>query len=289
MRGAVRDKGRELPFQAERVVVSGLAADTDWGAALQAVDVVVHLAARVHVMRDSSGDPLTEFRRVNAAGTLSFARQAAQHGVTRFVFVSSVKVNGESGRFSELDQPCPRDPYGISKHEAEIGLRQIAAESGMEVVIIRPPLVYGPGVKANFDALIRTVALGFPLPFGAINNRRSLIALENLVDFIVTCIEIPAAANETFLVSDGEDISTADLIRRLARAMNRPARLIPVPANLVMSLAILAGQRAIAQRLIGSLQLDITKARATLNWTPPLTVDQGLKQVAAAYGNVLAR
>ena len=284
VRGAVRGDGRELPSQAERVVVSGLAADTDWDAALHAIDVVVHLAARVHVMRDSSDDPLAEYRRVNVEGTLSFARQAAQNGVTRFVFVSSVKVNGESGRFSEVDPPCPRDPYGISKHETEIGLRHIAAESGMEVVIIRPPLVYGPGVKANFGALIRAVARGVPLPFGAIDNRRSFVALENLADFIVRCVDIPAAANETFVVSDGEDISTADLIRRLARAMDRPARLIPVPANLVMSLAILAGQRPIAQRLIGSLQLDITKARATLSWTPPLTVDQGLKLATADYG-----
>jgi UDP-glucose 4-epimerase len=283
VRAVVRNEARDVLPSVERVVVSSLAADTNWLAALANVDLVVHLAGRVHVMRNTSTQPLEEFRRVNVDGTLNLARQAAQHGVSRFVFVSSIKVNGESGRYSEADPPTPVDPYGISKHEAEVGLFRVAAESGMEVVIIRPPLVYGPGVKANFHALMRAVDRGIPLPFGAIQNQRSLIALGNLVDFIDKCIDEPAAANETFLVSDGEDISTTDLIRRIACSMERPARLIPVPERLLMYLAVLAGKRSVAQRLLGSLQLDIRKARETLGWTPPLTVDEGLKLATAGY------
>jgi nucleoside-diphosphate-sugar epimerase len=280
VRAVVRGEGTSAASPVQRVVVRTLAGDTDWRAALEDVGAVVHLAARVHVMRDASSDPLGDYRRTNVIGTMNLARQAARSGVSRFVFVSSVKVNGESGRFSETDVPAPVDPYGISKHEAEIGLRQIAADTGMEVVIVRPPLVYGPGVKANFRALIRAIDRGIPLPFGAINNRRSFVALGNLVDFIVRCLENPAAANETFFVSDGEDLSTTDLVRRLARSMNRPARLIPVPEGLLMLLASVAGKQAAAQRLLGSLQLDIRKACDVMAWTPPLTVDEGLHLAA---------
>jgi nucleoside-diphosphate-sugar epimerase len=247
------------------------------------VDIVVHLAARVHVMRDSATDPLAEFRRVNVAGTERLALAAATAGVRRFVFLSSVKVNGEKGGYNESDPPAPQDAYGISKHEAELGLRVIAAETGMEVVIIRPPLVYGPGVKANFHVLLWAVARGVPLPLGAIHNRRSLVALDNLVDIIVTCIDHPAAANQTFLVSDGEDLSTTELIRHLARAMGRPARLIPVPASVLMAGATLLGKREVAARLCGSLQVDITKARELLGWLPPITMDEGLRRAAEHY------
>ncbi len=263
-------------------MVGDLAPEADWREAVSDVDAVVHLAARVHVMRNVVADPLAEFRRANVEGTENLARQAAAAGVRRFVFLSSVKVNGESGTYSESDSAAPKDAYGISKHEAELSLARIAAEAGMAVVVIRPPLVYGPGVKANFRALIRAVERGVPLPFGAIDNRRSLVGLDNLVDFIVTCLQHPSAANETFLVSDDEDLSTGDLIRRLARAMGRPARLIPVPAALLLFLAGLLNRRDVAQRVIGSLQVNISKARTVLGWTPPVSVDEGLRRAAAA-------
>lgn len=258
----------------------------DWGTALRGASAVVHLAARVHVMNEHAADPLAAFRDVNAAGTFRLARQAAEAGVRRFVFVSSIKVNGEhtvaGSPFRASDAPRPEDPYGISKREAEDGLRALAAASGMEVAIVRPPLVYGPGVKANFAALMRAVQRGLPLPFGAVTaNRRSFVALDNLVDLLNTCIDHPAAANQTFLVSDGEDLSTADLLRRLGRAMNRPARLLPVPPALLRAGAALLGKRDMAQRLLGNLQLDITPTRETLGWTPPLSVDEGLRRAVA--------
>lgn len=258
----------------------------DWGTALRGASAVVHLAARVHVMNEHAANPLAAFRDVNATGTLRLARQAAEAGVRRFVFVSSIKVNGEhtvaGSPFRASDAPRPEDPYGISKREAEDGLRALAAASGMEVAIVRPPLVYGPGVKANFAALMRAVQRGLPLPFGAVTaNRRSFVALDNLVDLLITCIDHPAAANQTFLVSDGEDLSTADLLRRLGRAMNRPARLLPVPPALLQAGAALLGKRDMAQRLLGNLQVDITHTRDTLGWTPPLSVDDGLRRAVA--------
>lgn len=258
-----------------------------WHKALVGITTVVHLAARVHVMRDTEVDPLTAFRAVNVQGTLNLARQAASAGVKRFVFISSVKVNGDTTAvdqpFTADDEPAPLDPYGVSKMEAEQGLRKIAVETGMEVVIIRPPLVYGPGVKANFQTMMRWLALGVPLPLGAIHNRRSMVALDNLVDLILTCIEHPAAANQTFLVSDGEDLSTTQLLQRLGRALGKPARLIPVPAMLLNAGAALVGKPAIAQRLCGSLQVDISKTQQLLGWNPPLSVDEGLKRAAEGY------
>ncbi|MDQ6769257.1 MAG: SDR family oxidoreductase [Gemmatimonadota bacterium] len=279
--GAVRRASAELPPGVTRVQVGALGPETDWRPAI-GVHAVVHLAARVHIISDAITDPLAEYRRVNVAGTCILARQAALAGVKRFVFLSSVKVNGESGRYTEADLPAPEDAYAISKYEAEIALRAIANETGMEVVIIRPPLVYGPGVRANFLALMRAVSRGIPLPFGAVDNRRSLVALSNLVDFIITCIEHPAAANETFLLSDGEDLSTTDLIRRLARAMGRPARLLPVPKSVLIAGAVLLGQRDVAQRLLSTLQVDISKARQLVRWEPPITVDEGLRLAVAA-------
>jgi UDP-glucose 4-epimerase len=258
-----------------------------WHNALVGITTVVHLAARVHVMRDTEADPMTAFRAVNVVNTLSLARQAATAGITRLVFISSVKVNGEATEldrpYTADDEPAPLDPYGISKMEAEQGLRKIAAETGMEVVIIRPPLVYGPGVKANFQSLMRLLVRGMPLPFGAINNRRSMVSLDNLVDLIVTCIDHPSAANQTFLVSDGEDLSTTQLLQRLGRALGTPARLIPIPVMFLKVGAALVGKPAVAQRLCGSLQVDISKTRQLLGWTPPLTVDEGLKRAAEGY------
>ena len=282
VRGTTRSDVQVFPKEVERILVADLAPTTDWSEAVSKVDVVVHLAARVHLMNDTAGDPLAEFRRVNVLSTLNLARQAAAAGVTRFVFMSTVKVNGESGLYTETDQPTPGDAYAVSKYEAELGLQKIAAETGIQVVIVRPPLVYGKGVKANFQSLMNAVRRGIPLPFGAIRNRRSLLALDNLVDFVLTCIEHPSAANQTFLVSDGEDLSTTELIRRLARAMGRPARLIPVPAAVLMTVASVLGQRAAATRLLGNLQVDISKARDLLGWVPPVSVDEGLRQAATA-------
>ncbi|MFP8835085.1 UDP-glucose 4-epimerase family protein [Hydrogenophaga sp. XSHU_21] len=253
---------------------------------LRCCTTVMHLAARVHIMDDQAADPLAAFRDVNTAGTLNLARQAAAAGVKRFVFVSSVKVLGEATAparpFLHDHPPAPLDPYGISKHEAEDGLREIAAATGMQVVIVRPPLVYGPGVKANFAAMMRAVQRGLPLPFASVtHNRRSFVALDNLVDLLITCIDHPAAANQTFLVSDGEDLSTADLLRRLGKAMGRPARLFPVPPALLQAGADLLGKGDVAQRLLGNLQVDISHTRETLGWTPPITVDEGLRRAVA--------
>ncbi|MDI9332842.1 MAG: SDR family oxidoreductase [Cytophagales bacterium] len=262
--------------------IRDMTASTDWTAALIGVQAVVHCAARVHVMQDHATDPLQAYREVNVKGTLNLACQAAQVGVSRFVFVSSIKVNGEatepSQPFTADDVPLPLDPYGVSKLEAEQGLREIEAQTGMEVVIVRPPLVYGPGVKANFAAMMRWVARGIPLPLGTIHNARSMVALDNLVDLLVTCLKHPAAAGQTFLVSDGEDVSTTQLLRRTALAMGKKAFLLPVPASVLELGATLLGKHGVAQRLCGSLQVDIDKTRRLLGWTPPLTLDQGLKK-----------
>jgi nucleoside-diphosphate-sugar epimerase len=267
------------------VEVAGLAADTDWSPALQDVEQVVHLAARVHVMQEYAGDPLAQYRRVNVEGTVRLARQAAAAGVRRFVFLSSIKVNGESTQlghaFTADDVPMPEDPYGVSKLEAEWALHEVARQTGMELVIVRPPLVYGPGVKANFGQMMRVLSRGWPLPLGAVtDNRRSLVALGNLVDLIVTCLHHPNAANQTFLVSDGEDLSTAGLLRRLGDALGRPARLVPVPVGLLKLGFALMGRPGLHQRLCGSLQVDMVKTRQLLGWEPPLTVDEGLRSVS---------
>ena len=265
-------------------LITDIGSDTDWQQALKDVDVVIHLAARVHVMNDTAIDALAEFRRVNVEGTLNLARQAVEAGVQRFIFISSIKVNGEGtllGQpYTAQDPPAPVDPYGISKREAEDALRQLASESGMAVVIIRPPLIYGPGVKANFLSMMRWLAKGVPLPLGAIHNKRSLLALDNLVDLILTCIHHPAAANETFLASDGEDLSTTELLQRMAAALGKKACLLPVPGFLLMWGARLLGKQAIIQRLCGSLQIDISKTRDLLDWKPPVRVDEALRRTA---------
>ena len=263
-------------------VVNNIDASTNWSPALNGADAVIHLAARVHIMRDTTRDQLAAFRQVNMDGTLNLARQAAAIGVRRFIFLSTIGVNGNSTplgtAFSENDAPHPHDPYSVSKYEAEVGLRAISKSTGMETVIIRPTLVHGRKAPGNFGRLTRLVAKGLPLPLASINNRRSLVGIDNLVNFIVTCLEHPSAANETFLVSDGEDLSTPDLIRRMARAMDRSARLLPVPKSVLMVAAAMLGRRDMAQRLCGSLQVDISKARELLEWKPPISVDEGLRR-----------
>ncbi|MBV2133629.1 SDR family oxidoreductase [Pseudomonas sp. MAP12] len=275
-------EGAEQCFQ-----IADMGADSHWLPALEGIEAVIHAAARVHVMQERSADPLVEYRRVNVHGTLRLARQAAAAGVRRFVFISSIKVNGEGtdlGKpYSVGDVPAPVDPYGISKLEAEQGLLALAAETGMEVVIIRPVLVYGPGVKANFRSMMDWLSKRIPLPLGAIHNKRSLVAVDNLVDLIVTCLEHPAAANRVFLVSDGEDLSTTELLRRMGAALNKPACLFPVPAAWLCGTARLFGQEAIAQRLCGSLQVDIGQTRRVLGWTPPVTVDEALRKTARDF------
>jgi nucleoside-diphosphate-sugar epimerase len=280
-----------LPANVASVSIGAIDGNTDWRNALQGIDVVVHLAARVHIMDDRASDPLQAFRQVNVEGTLNLAKQAALAGVQRFVFISSIKVNGEStplGQpFQADDPPLPVDAYSISKQEAEQALRQLADETGMEVVIIRPPLVYGAGVKANFYSMMRWLDKGIPLPLGAIHNKRSLVAVDNLVDLIITCIDHPAAANQLFLVSDGDDLSTSELLRHTASALGKSAKLLPIPVWLLQTGASLLGKRAVAQRLCGSLQLDITKTRTVLNWTPPVRVDDALHKTAQYYRSSL--
>lgn len=259
-----------------------LTANTDWSAPLEGQEVVIHTAARAHVMHDDTQNPLAEYRKVNVEGTLNLARQAADAGVGRFVFVSSIKVNGESTElgtpFTEDQAPAPEDAYGVSKQEAELALTALARETNMEVVIVRPPLVYGPGVKGNFATMIKLVESGIPLPLGAVLNKRSMVALDNLVDLIMTCIDHPAAANEVFIAGDGQDLSTTELLRGIGKAAGKPARLIPVPSGLLLFGAGMLGKKAIAQRVLGSLQVDITKARELIGWQPPISVEEGLRR-----------
>lgn len=284
VRGTKRAENGSLSGVQE-VIVADMDGGTDWRTALVGCEVVVHLAARVHVMQETTTDPLAEFRRVNVQGTINLARQAAAAGVRRFVYSSSIKVNGESTqpglRFKPDDAPAPMDAYGVSKMEAEQGLRNIASQTGMEFVIIRPPLVYGLGVKANFAALMHAVQRGWILPLGAVHNQRSLVALDNLVDFIVTCLTHSQAANQTFLVSDGHDLSIIELIRGMARAAGVPARLLPVPAWALQVGANLMGKGDAVQRLCGNLQVDICKAHTLLGWTPPISVDEGLRRTVS--------
>ncbi len=270
-----------------RIAVGDIGPGTDWSMALQDVQFVVHLVARVHVMRDRAVDSLRAYRHVNTEGTLNLARQAAAKGIRRFIYISTIKVNGEETPvgwpFTEEDVEAPLDPYGISKMEAEEGLRLLAAATGMEVVILRPPLVYGPGVKANFLSMMQWLSRGVPLPFGSIHNRRSLVALDNLIDLIVTCLDHPSAANQTFLAADGEDLATPDLLRRLGLALGKPACLMPIPAWLLQAAAAAVGKRDLARRLCGSLQVDITKARTMLGWKPPVSVDDALQATARDF------
>jgi nucleoside-diphosphate-sugar epimerase len=283
---AVRVSSRQKPVALvagiEYCHTGDLGAATDWCSALAGIDVVVHCAGRAHVMNDSATDPLTLFRTANVEGTVRLARQAVAGGVKRFVYISSVGVNGVKttpGRpFTEIDEPSPHNAYAVSKREAELALLQIATESGMEVVIIRPPLVYGVGAPGNFGALMRAVRRGWPLPLGAIDNRRSLVGIDNLVEFITVCIGDPRAANQTFLVSDGHDLSTTALVRGMADAAGMPARLLPVPVSMLRAAATVLGRADQVQGLCGNLQVDSSKARSLLGWVPPVSVAVGLRR-----------
>jgi len=271
----------------DEMAVGDIGPDTYWKSILEKTDVVVHLAARVHVMHAEDLTQIKNYREVNFSGTMALARQSADAGVKRFIFISSIKVNGEStviGRpFTADDEPAPLDPYGASKAETEQALLRLSESTGLEVVIIRPVLVYGPGVRANFQSLMELVDMGIPLPLGNIHNKRSLVALDNLVDLIITCIEHPEAVNQVFLVSDGEDLSTSDLLQRVGTALGRPARLIDVPASLIKIAAKLTGKSNVSQRLLGSLQVDITKTQDILDWSPPVSVNEALKKTAQSF------
>ena len=260
-----------------------LTADTDWQEALKDCEVVIHAAARAHIMDDKVENPLQEFRKINTQATLNLATQAARLGVKRFIFISSIKVNGElsqtSQPFTADDLPNPCDPYAISKHEAEEGLKLIASTTKMEVVIIRPPLIYGPGVKGNFQRLLAWLQKGIPLPLGAITNKRSFVALENLTSLIINCLTNPRAANQIFLVSDGEDLSTTELLRRIGLAINKPVHLLPIPQFLLKYTATLLGKKEVFERLCGSLQVNISKTKELLDWEPQVSVSEALEKV----------
>jgi nucleoside-diphosphate-sugar epimerase len=278
---------RKSPQQAHEQQGPELAACSDWSPWLKAGQVVIHCAARVHVMHDIAQDPYQAFRTVNVDGTLALAKQAAAAGVKRFVFISSIKVNGET---TELGQPFtetvitpPTDPYGLSKYEAEHELLALSASSAMEVVIIRPPLIYGAGVKGNFASIISLLAKGYPLPLGAIHNKRSLLSLDNLSDFITMCINHPAAANQIFLVSDGDDLSTTELLNKISIIMKKKAILLPIPEFILRVGALLIGKKMISQRLFSSLQVDITKGKILLNWVPAISVNDGLNRCVANH------
>ena len=273
------------PQPVQHHVVGDLSATTDWSSAVTGQEVVIHAAARAHVLAETTADPMATFRSMNVDGTISLARQAAAAGVKRFIFISSIGVNGAETKvkpFTADDVGAPHSDHALSKHEAEIGLQALARETDLEIVVIRPSLVYGPNAPGNFGMLVRWVTRGLPLPLGAVTtNRRSLVGLENLVDLILTCIDHPNAANQTFLVSDGDDLSTSDLLRRIGKALNRPARLLPIPASVMNAVLNALGKKSIAQNLLGSLQVDISKTRTLLGWTPPLSVDDGLRRAVA--------
>jgi len=286
VRAALRSPVVDVPAGIEPVVVGDLAVLPDTRVVLAGVEVVVHLAGRAHVMRETTADPEAEFLRANAEATRHLAEQAASAGVRRFVFLSSVKVNGERTAdrpFTEADPAAPEDAYGRSKWAAEEALEKVAAATGLEVVVIRPPLVYGPGVKANFLRLLGLVERGIPLPLAGVSNRRSLVSVWNLCDLIARCAEHPAAAGETFLVSDQQDLSTPELVRAIAEAMDRPARLFSLPVRVLEVVGRLFGQAGTVERLVGSLRVDSGKATRVLGWTPPVSVEEGLRRTAAWY------
>ncbi|MBV1838995.1 UDP-glucose 4-epimerase family protein [Photobacterium ganghwense] len=273
------------PSDSENHVCLNLEDNFDVSSKLEGLDVVIHCAAKVHVMNATPDTLMSDFNTVNTKGTLNLARQAAAAGAKRFIFLSTIKVNGESTESGKPFTPdverAPHDLYALSKYEAELGLRELAEQTGMEMVIIRPPLIYGPGVKANFASLIKLASKGLPLPLGAIHNQRSMVYVGNLIDLIVNCISSPKAANKTFLVSDNDDLSTTQLLSALAKAMGKPSRLIPVPASWLMTVTKLLGKPAIGERLCGNLQLDISETKSCLGWTPPYSVAEGLKQTVS--------
>ncbi len=287
VRACVRQKTEHLPQNIEIAKTGELSPSFNWSPFLSGVQTIIHLAARVHVMDDSASDPLKEFRNVNTESTLNLAKQAAEAGVQRFVFISSIKVNGEEtalgSPYSPESTANPSDPYGISKFEAEEGLLQISKKTNLEVVIIRPPLIYGPGVKANFRAMIKLANLGLPIPLGNIKNKRSLIALDNFVSFILCCAKHPKAKNEVFLISDGEDVSTSELVSALGKALGKPAKLFSLPPVLFLLAGFILNKGNMVQRLKGSLQVDSSKATTLLGWKPTVTMEEALKKTVTAY------
>lgn len=293
VRAAMRNRTGFGVVGCEVAGITGLEADTAWEDALRGIEVVVHLAARVHVMREDAADPLAEFRRANVAGSENLARQAAVAGVKRLVYVSSIGVNGLSTTmaqsFSETEMPTPHNAYALSKWEAEQALHRIADETGLEIVIVRPPLVYGPGAPGNFAQLMKVLGRGIPLPLASVHNLRSLIYVGNLVDALIACATHPAAAGQTYLVSDGEDVSTPELLHQLGSAMGKPARLLPCPPTLLKFAGRLIGKAGQVERLLGSLRVDSGKIRRELDWTPPYTLRQGLQATAEWYRNVRGR
>lgn len=284
---AVRKHSAELPEEVEQKLVGDLSLLGEQNTiidSLKNIDVVIHTAARVHIMDDNATVPLTEFRKMNVNATIELARQAAKAGVRRFIFLSSIKVNGESTdnreAYTETDEPKPEDDYGQSKFEAEQALFELTKGTSMELVIIRPPLIYGPDVKANFASMIKFIKKGIPLPFGSVSNQRSMLAIDNLVDFIKCCITEPAATNQVFLIADGEDISTADLLKKIAKAYQRPSILIHVPVAWMTFFAKLIGKQNITGRLFGNLQMDTNKAHQSLGWKPVTSMEQQLNKMA---------
>lgn len=279
---AVRQISHVIPLAIQQFPIGELLPGTDWEPALNDVDTIIHLAARVHVMKDKATNPLEEFRKVNTYSTINLAQQAASAGVKRFIFISSIKVNGEISQegqpFTSDDTFIPNDPYGLSKYEAEQGLFKIAEQTSMQVVVIRPSLIYGPGVKANFKSMLQWLSKPIPLPLGAIHNKRSFVALDNLLSLITTCIDHPAAANQIFMVSDGEDISTSELLRYLSNALGQSPKLIPVPQKFLEKVLKVLGKDSIVQRLCGNLQVDIQKNKDILNWEPPISLREGLRR-----------
>ncbi len=284
---ATRSENKILGLQSQNI--GEIDGNTDWTSCLHNINTVIHCAARVHVMNDVESDPLQAFRQVNVIGSLRLAEQAAQAGVRQFIYISSVKVNGELSvpgkAFTEEDVPQASDAYGISKLEAEQALLALSEKTGMSVTIIRPPLVYGAGVGANFLSMLRWVQKKVPLPLAEIHNRRSLIYVENLVDLIVTCIQNPAADNQVFLASDGEDVSTSQLLQLAAHALQVPSRLFPFPKSLLTFSAQILGKKSVTDRLYQSLQVDISKAKNVLHWSPPFKLEQGLKACASTLTN----
>ena len=284
-RAVVREGAQANPGTAGLVRLPSLDAHTDWTTALQGATTVIHLAARVHQVQDTSADPLQAFRAINLHATLQLARCAQEMGVQRFIFVSTVKVLGEEtapGRpFHASDPAQPQDAYATSKHEAEQALRALVAGGSMELVIVRPPLVYGPGVRANFASLVRVVRRGIPLPLACVHNLRSLVGIDNLVSLLLRCTQHADAGGQNFLVSDGHDLSTPDLVRQLATALGQPARLWPVPLAGLQLAARLTGRQAAVQRLCSSLQVDISATCQGLQWAPPVSVAEGLRRMVA--------
>jgi nucleoside-diphosphate-sugar epimerase len=273
--------------KSNEIIINSIDSKTDWKDSLSGADVIIHCAARVHVMNEKSEDPLFEFREVNLKGTLNLAEQAIKSDVKRFVFISTIKVGGESSEtghpLTEKMAHIPEDPYGLSKYEAEQALSKLAMNSGMEVVIIRPTLIYGPGVKANFETMIKWLSKGVPLPLGATTNKRSLVALDNLVDFIALCVEHPKAANETFYISDDNDLSTTQLLKKLSDALNKRCYLLPIPSKLLSLALTICGLKSFSTRLLGSLQVSPNKAKALLDWKPAVTVEEAFKKTTDFY------